>query len=259
MKQTQAERQADRQDRIDTRAERLRTEAASHFHRADQIAERFYGGQPILVGHHSEKGARRDQEQIHTAMRNGIALKDAADKVASVALSAAVLATDADGIEIMQVQLAKAEAKQAQWKAINALVRKGDRAGLTAMGIGEAMIKELFTPQWGDSGPIGMSAYLLTNNNANINRMRKRVEQLQRATKLEYKERTVRGVRVVEDPETMRIRLHFPGKPSPAEIAILKAHAFRWAPSEGAWQRQLTGSGQMHATLVLDAIGNVET
>jgi hypothetical protein len=251
---TQAERQADRQDRIDSRTDRLRTEANSHFRRADQISERFYMGQPILVGHHSERGARRDQEKMHNAMRSGIALKEAADKVASVAPSTAVLATDADGIEIMQARLAKAEAQQAQWKAINALVRKGDRAGLAAMGLGEGTIKELFTPQWGDRGPIGIPAYQLTNNNANIRRMRERVAQLQRATRLEYKERMVGDVRVVEDPETMRIRLHFPGKPTPAAIAILKANAFRWAPSEQAWQRQLTGSGQMYATIALAAI-----
>jgi len=251
---TQAERQTDRQDRIDSRSDRLRKEASGHFRRADQISERFYMGQPILVGHHSERGARRDQEKMHNAMRSGIALNDAANKVASVTPSTAVLATDADGIEIMQARLEKAEAQQAQWKAINAMVRKGDRAGLAAKGLGEATIKELFTPQWGDRGPIGMPAYLLSNNNANIRRMRERLGQLQRATKLEYRSRMVGDVEVVEDPETMRIKLIFPGKPSPAVIAILKKNAFRWAPSERAWQRQLTGAGQMYATLVLDAI-----
>jgi hypothetical protein len=251
---TQAERRADRQDRIDTRANRLRGDASAQFRRADQISERFYGGQPILVGHHSEKGARRDHARMDNAMRNGIALSDAASAVASVTPSTAVLATDSDGAEIMQARIEKAEAQQAQWKAINALVRKGDRAALAAMGLGETTIKELFTPQWGDRGPIGMPAYLLTNNNANIRRMRLRLAELQRATKLEFKERTVGDVRVIEDPDTMRIRLHFPGKPSPAVIAILKMHAFRWAPSERAWQRQLNGSGRMHADLVLHAI-----
>lgn len=252
---TQAERRADRQDRIDSRSDRLRTEATSQFRRADQISERFYGGQPILVGHHSEKGARRDQAKMHNAMTKGIELKNAAAAVASVTPSTAVLATDSDGIEIMQARIEKAEAQQAQWKAINALVRKGDRAALAAMGLGETTIKELFTPQWGGvRGPIGLPAYLLSNNNANIRRMRLRLAELQRATKLEFKERTVGDVRVVEDPDTMRIRLHFPGKPSPAVIAILKMHAFRWAPSERAWQRQLNGSGRMHADLVLHAI-----
>ena len=47
------------------------------------------------------------------------------------------------------------------------------------------------------------------------------------------------------------------GKPTPAVIAILKMHAFRWAPSERAWQRQLNGAGRMHTDLVLEAIEKV--
>ncbi len=140
-------------------------------------------------------------------------------------------------------------------KAANAAVRKGDRAALAAQGFGDKQIAELFTPPWGNGrGPLGFPSYALTNNNANIRRMRQRLAELQRAGKLEFKQRTVGDVRIVEDPDTMRIRLHFPGKPSPAMIAILKGHAFRWAPSEGAWQRQLNGAGRMHTDLVLDGI-----
>ena len=151
---------------------------------------------------------------------------------------------------------AAVSAKQAEYKAINALVRKGDRAALAAMGLGAATIVELFKPQWGERGPIGLPSYLLSNNSANIRRMRLRVAELERATELQFKERMVGDVRVVEDPDTMRIQLHFPGKPSPAVIALLKGHAFRWAPSERAWQRQLNGSGRMHTDLVLHAIEN---
>ncbi len=252
---TQADRRADRQDRIDARSDRLAREATSRFNAASAAVEGIPFGQPILVGHHSERGHRRALAKHDANMRKGIDLKNAADAVASVAPSTAVLATDSDGIEIMQAQIAKAEAQQAEWKAINALVRKGDRAGLAAKGCGEATIKELFTPQWGGTrGPIGLPSYLLANNNANIRRMRLRLAELQHATELQFKERTVGDVRIVEDPDTMRIRLHFPGKPKPAVIAILKMHAFRWAPSERAWQRQLNGSGRMHTDLVLKAI-----
>jgi hypothetical protein len=119
------------------------------------------------------------------------------------------------------------------------------------MGFSEAAITTLFTPQWGERGPIGISAYELTNNNANIRRMRARLADLELARKIEYRERTVDDVRIVEDPDAMRIRLHFPGKPSPEVIAKLKQHGFRWAPSERAWQRQLNAAGHMGADLVL--------
>lgn len=252
---TQAERRADRQDRIDSRAERLRGEASAQFGRADQISERFYGGQPILIGHHSERGARRDHARMDSAMRKGIALNDAASAVASVTPSTAVLATDSDEPEIMQGRIDKAEALQARMKAANAAVRKGDRAALAVQGFKPAQIEQLFTSDF--AGRLGFPDYALTNNNANIRRMRQRLAELQRASKLEFKQRTVGDVRIVEDPDTMRVRLHFPGKPTPAVIAILKMHAFRWAPSERASQRQLNGAGRMRTDLVLEAIGKV--
>ena len=242
---TQAERRADRQDRIDGRADRLRDEASAQLRRADQISERFAGGQPILVGHHSERGARRDHARMDTAMRKGVALSREAAAVASVTPSTAVLATDSDGPEIMQARM----------KAANIAARKGDRVALAAQGFDPSQIEELLTPQWGNGrGPIGFPSYALSNNSANIRRMRERLAELRRAQTMTPTERTVGDVRVVEDPEAMRIRLHFPGKPTPAVIATLKSNGFRWAPSERAWQRQLTPAGRMGADLVLGFI-----
>jgi hypothetical protein len=49
------------------------------------------------------------------------------------------------------------------------------------------------------------------------------------------------GVRIMEDKEAMRLKIFFTcGKPSQEVIDLLKKHAFKWAPSTGVWQRQLT-------------------
>ena len=248
---TQAERIAARQDRLDARTDRLRAEATSQFRRANAAVDGIPFGQPILVGHHSEKGHRRALAKCHTAMRAGIAASDAAKEIASINPSIAVLVTDADGPEILRERIAKAEADQATWKAINAMVRKNDRAGLAAAGVGPATIEELFKPQWGTSGPLGIPAYRLGNNNANIRRMRLRLAELDAIAKLQDKERMVGDVRVVEDADAMRLRLHFPGKPAPDVIARLKGSGFRWAPSERAWQRQLTNSARYAINYVL--------
>ncbi|MFD9791320.1 DUF3560 domain-containing protein [Streptomyces sp. NPDC059070] len=80
-----AEAEEDRVERAEDRAERFgqysgnaaaRSEAA--WKRSHDISERFHMGQPILVGHHSERRARRDHERMDTAMRTSIGERDKA-------------------------------------------------------------------------------------------------------------------------------------------------------------------------------------
>lgn len=63
--------------------------------------------------------------------------------------------------------------------------------------------------------------------------------------------------KVVENAENMRIQLFFDGKPSEEVRGILKANGFRWAPSAGAWQRQLTSNGRAAAKIVIKQLVEV--
>ncbi|MFD4604327.1 DUF3560 domain-containing protein [Streptomyces sp. NPDC058464] len=90
-----AEREAARVDAAEERTERYadragRAAASSQSARdaSDRIGERFWMGQPILVGHHSEGRARRDQERMHNAMRKSIAEGERAGYWASRAAAA---------------------------------------------------------------------------------------------------------------------------------------------------------------------------
>ncbi|WP_266530404.1 DUF3560 domain-containing protein [Streptomyces sp. NBC_00474] len=90
-----AEREAARVDAAEERTERFadragRAAASSQSARdaSDRIGERFWMGQPILVGHHSEGRARRDQERMHNAMRKSIAEGERAGYWASRAAAA---------------------------------------------------------------------------------------------------------------------------------------------------------------------------
>lgn len=73
------ERAADRADRFaGYRASRTR-DATNAQARVEQITSGIPLGQPILLGHHSEKHARRDQARIETGMRTAIRMWDTAD------------------------------------------------------------------------------------------------------------------------------------------------------------------------------------
>ncbi|MFF0629758.1 DUF3560 domain-containing protein [Streptomyces sp. NPDC004296] len=75
-----AEREAEKYERAEERAEKFDEWASNASARADsawkaghRIADGIPFGQPILVGHHSERRARRDAERIDSAMRQSIA------------------------------------------------------------------------------------------------------------------------------------------------------------------------------------------
>lgn len=77
-----------RYERLTAKAERSAAEGEARSARANQIAERFAGGQPILVGHHSERGARADQKRID---QNDQAAHEAFGKAERAAEAAAVV------------------------------------------------------------------------------------------------------------------------------------------------------------------------
>ncbi len=66
---TLAERAQIKADRLDGIADKRAAEASAFSRAARDISERFYMGQPILVGHHSERKARKDKERMENAQR----------------------------------------------------------------------------------------------------------------------------------------------------------------------------------------------
>ena len=74
---TLIERAEAKAERLDELAEKREKQANAFYSTARAISERFAGGQPILVGHHSERKARKDQERIHRAMDNMVKASDA--------------------------------------------------------------------------------------------------------------------------------------------------------------------------------------
>ena len=75
-----------------------------------------------------------------------------------------------------------------------------------------------------------------------IKAAQERVEVLEKRQSLPHAESLHLGgtLRLVQDPEAQRFKLFFAGRPDPATIAKLKRAALKWAPSVGAWQRQIT-------------------
>lgn len=171
--------------------------------------------------------------------------------------------------------LLELEAQQAYMRLVNAAVRKAmrqpelERAAFLVAQLEPAGIKmrPALAAQYvkrDELGRAGFADYQLRNNLANIKRYQARVAELERraaqAAEAEAEDAAPRiladraGVQVVENLQLQRLQILFPGKPAPDVRQALKSRGFRWAPSEGAWQRQLGPNASAAAAAVLQAL-----
>lgn len=153
---------------------------------------------------------------------------------------------DQDAVERLEEKLESLKETQERMKAANKAIRmkdteKGDEC-LRNMGYSEEQIKNLREPDF--CGRIGYPSYMLQNNNANIHRIEGRLKQLKETKEKGTKETEFEIFKVVENTETMRLQIIFDGKPDPEVRAVLKKNGFKWAPSQGAWQRMLNSAGK---------------
>lgn len=163
------------------------------------------------------------------------------DKIRSVG-TGGISSDDPQAVEKLEAKLAKLEKQQELMKAANAAIRmkdpaKGD-AKLAELGYTPEDIAKLRAPDF--CGRIGYPAYALQNNNANIRRIRGRIAELKKRTENIPKGWEFDGGQVVVNTAENRLQIIFDGKPDADIRTELKGEGFRWAPSQGAWQRQLT-------------------
>lgn len=170
------------------------------------------------------------------------------DKIRSVG-TGGISSDDPQTVEKLEAKLAALEKNQEMMKAANAAIRmkdpaKGD-AKLAELGYTPEDIAKLRAPDF--CGRIGYPAYALQNNNANIRRIRGRIAELKKRTENTPEGWEFDGGRVVVNTAENRLQIIFDGKPDADIRTELKGEGFRWAPSQGAWQRQLTDNAMRAA------------
>jgi hypothetical protein len=75
---TLVERAEAKAERLDNLSAKRESDSNAYTAAAHRISERFAGGQPILMGHHSQRSAERDRDRMDNEMRKA---KEAADAV----------------------------------------------------------------------------------------------------------------------------------------------------------------------------------
>lgn len=182
------------------------------------------------------KEKQNDARAAHIAAHNDIA---ALHERIQTTGTGGISSDDPDALDKLKAKLAGLERNHADMKDRNAYYRKYKTLdGCPGVSAEEATrIKaHMATFQWLHK------PYELSNNLAEIKRLRGRVAEIEALAKNPLQGWTFDGGEVVANTEWNRLQILFDHKPDEAMRQQLKRNAFRWAPSAGAWQRQLTSN-----------------
>lgn len=167
---------------------------------------------------------------------------------------------DERAIEKLEEKLEDMKKLHEDMKAANKALRLKDKeAGndqLREMGYSEESIEELRKPDY--LGRVGYPNFQLSNNNANIHRAEERLKRLKAVKERGSSEQEYKTFKVVENTEAMRYQIIFDGKPDAEIRTLLKSNGFKWAPSQGAWQRQITSNGKWALKKVVEKLKEME-
>lgn len=250
------ERKEARIDRMEERAARAQTESSAASHAAHEIMRLIPPGQPILVGHHSERRHRRDLDKIDRNMRKSIEADEKAAYYASRAASAAsnhaISSDDPDAVEKLEAKLSKLQAAQERDKELNAWYRKHKTMkgcpGVTDEDAASADA-QLAEMREGIRRPV--PAWQLSNRNGEIKRIKDRLAQLRKVDEMEHTEIEFEGGTIITNEDVDRVQILFDEKPDEATRSKLKTYGFRWSRTEGAWQTQRTPQSLRRACYLL--------
>ena len=170
--------------------------------------------------------------------------------------SAPIMSRDPEALTALRKKLERVKGQHEHMKAVNLFYRENDTLdGCPDIGPLEKAAIEGRMRQWNDRKPY--LTWQIGNVRKQIQQIEKRIAEMEAAVQENAQPVALEdlpGVTYHENSSTMRVQLIFEGKPEPDIRAILKSHAFKWCPSQGAWQRQLTANGKRAAREVLAQI-----
>ena len=220
-------------------AEKAREKCSEEFETARKITENIPFGQPILVGHHSEKKHRRDIERSASHMDKGCAEYRKAEyheekaRGLSRMLENTIFSDDEDANERLTEKLGDRRALQEGYKRINKIIRSKQLTSaekvkeILLVGIvGEENATEMVGRGY------GIPAYAMQNNNGEIRRLEQRIKEITRRKARQAEAEQAGGVAVTISGDYATVT--FAEKPEYSIIRAMKDTGFYF--SRGSWR-----------------------
>ena len=149
-------------------------------------------------------------------------------------------------VERLQNKLDQLTELQEKMKAVNKIVRNKKLSEveqceeLEALGLSKRTINEVMAEPAYSFQKKGFQTYQLSNNLAKIKAAEQAIKRHTAMATTEDKEFTFDGGKVAVCNSEERIRIYFDDVPDEETRKMLKSNAFKWSPTNKAWQRQLT-------------------
>ena len=253
--------QESKAERYSERAAKAEARADGYYKRSQDLVGMIPLGQPILVGHHSEKRHRATVEKSHQAMHKSIDESRKADrlKMKAQTVGSGGIATDDPGaMQKLQNKLEEHERTQRMMKGANAASKRKDVEAFKKLGFGDADLDAM--EKSGDWGGRLFARYQLQNNNAEIRRIKQRIEELKTLYSMEAPSFDCQEFEVYT--EEGRIVVNFKdGKPGvEARRLVGRCHGYNFSRSRGSvWVRKATLNATRSVRRLIDDLQQLES
>ena len=204
-------------------------------------------GQPILIGHHSEKADRNYRKSIGNMMDKSVEhsrkSKYYEEKAKATENNTAISSDNPDAIQLLQEKLDK-KMKEHKFMLDTKKICRSKKTSETEK------IKQLKMLGYNVDAAITMLSQdrhiprfqtweccFSKNGNATIKRIKNRIAVLKSRKNDVTSLIIINDIKIVDNVEENRLQMFFNGKPEDETRRKLKSHGFRWARSIEAWQR----------------------
>ena len=229
-------------DKIDRLLDTYARKPAENINQSNSIATRVPS---ILISGRANFPVRKKEKQNRAAdanMEEWRQIQGLLDKIRGTGMGG-ISADEPDAVDKLKAKLERLEAFQDKMKAVNAYYRKHKTLdGCPDLSAEEIeKLKAEMARSW-RAQPKPYEGYELSNNNASIRQVKARIEELTQRAATVYEGWRFDGGEVKADREANRLQVFFDEKPDRETCSAMRHGGFRWAPSVGAWQRQLNNA-----------------
>lgn len=239
------QKKAARADRFRKYSENAAQRSESAFEQADKIMSFIPSGQPILVGHHSERRHRRDIEKVGNNISKGFEEKNKAEYWAKRAENAEdesrIDSDDPAAKTKLENKVTELEKMSVEMKRINAEFKAngGKFSEIEMSDVLREIGQSTLTHQAYYKKPF--APYALSNLRQQIATVKKRIADISRADS--FKPFEVNNISVTITDGQIQVKFGF--KPDYETRTSLKTYpaSLKWSRWSECWVRKYTGQG----------------